>query len=644
MTPRVARVVLDTPLPQLDHVYDYAVPEALQAVIQVGMRVRVPLQRSGRVTQGWVIGLAESSEFTGKLSPVSALLTNTSVLPEHVYRLARTVADRSAGVVSDVIRLAVPARHATAEKAFLAALAEAAAGSAPESTPTHASSFPSHTRRAYRVAEPGVLSTELGPVPRWAARLAEEAAREFTSGRSVVIATPDYRDQHFLERALEVAGMAEHVVRVDARLSPKERFANHLRLISGVPAIAIGNRSVLYAPVAEAAHLMVWNDSDPSFVEQLSPGAHARDVALQRSTLFETSLTLSSFAPSTEVQRLLDLNWLELDSPDRPVKPKVQVAEAAQMSGMTSAAFLQSKEAIKHGPVLLQVAQPGFSTGAMCRSCHTRATCPQCGGSVFFPNKNAPARCRSCGATPFDWKCRQCSLNEMAPVGAAASRTAEQLVKAFPGVPIVIADGEHQVLEVGSAPALVIATRGAEPVADGGYRAVVLLDGARLLAREGLRVTEDAIRLWTGAAALASSDGVVLMTDVTGPLAAAFANWSFTELVRQELRDRAALKLPPAARIASLTCQSSVMPEVLKTVNDELVASKAAHVFGPLEVERNTERLVVQFDYARTESVATVLKALAVRLAATPRKAFETERAERPRATVRIRFDDPEVF
>src|SRR3546814_18694850 len=46
----------------------------------------------------------------------------------------------------------------------------------------------------------------------------------------------------------------------------------------------------------------------------------------------------------------------------------------------------------------------------------------------------------------------------------------------------------RSVAEVDSRPALVVATRGAEPFAPGGYTAVVLLDGERMLLSEALHI------------------------------------------------------------------------------------------------------------------------------------------------------------
>ena len=123
----VAKVVLDSPLPRLDHLFDYRVPESLRDGIVVGARVKVPLRVAGRVADGWVVALAATSEAPGELSPVEKVVSPAPVLAPEVWRLARAVADRSAGVASDVLRIAVPKRQVRVEQRWLAAEPEAPA-------------------------------------------------------------------------------------------------------------------------------------------------------------------------------------------------------------------------------------------------------------------------------------------------------------------------------------------------------------------------------------------------------------------------------------------------------------------------------------------------------------------------------------
>ena len=100
---------------------------------------------------------------------------------------------------------------------------------------------------------------------------------------------------------------------------------------------------------------------------------------------------------------------------------------------------------------------------------------------------------------------------------------------------MIIADGERPCSPCGSEPALVIATRGAEPVAAGGYRAVLLLDGERMVARESLRVGEDCLRWWSNAAALAARGATTVLVGIGDALATALATWQQADYARAEL-------------------------------------------------------------------------------------------------------------
>jgi primosomal protein N' (replication factor Y) (superfamily II helicase) len=56
---RVARVLLDSPLPQLDRLFDYALPAALVDDAVAGARVKVPLRSAGRMVEGWIIEIVD---------------------------------------------------------------------------------------------------------------------------------------------------------------------------------------------------------------------------------------------------------------------------------------------------------------------------------------------------------------------------------------------------------------------------------------------------------------------------------------------------------------------------------------------------------------------------------------------------------
>jgi len=109
----VARVLVDVPLAHLDRPFDYLVPERMSESAVPGCRVRVRF--AGQLTGGFLLERVAVSEHPGRLAVLERAVSPERVLTPEIAALAREVADRYAGTVADVLRLAIPPRHAGAE-------------------------------------------------------------------------------------------------------------------------------------------------------------------------------------------------------------------------------------------------------------------------------------------------------------------------------------------------------------------------------------------------------------------------------------------------------------------------------------------------------------------------------------------------
>ncbi|ANP72794.1 hypothetical protein [Cryobacterium arcticum] len=726
----IARVLIDSPLPQLDHLFDYAIPDELAHLAQPGVRVRVPLRSANRVADGYVIdlidpqaaprtaqpgpaasastldGLAADGGYSGKLSPVESIVSAVPVLSMPVWQLARRLADRAAGNASDIVRLGVPPRAVRVEKAWLAARAsEAGAGSsgAPETAELAEPGFAEYppgtlgtiVAERLRVAIaavpslvrlPGaeadaagaadvatVVATDVkssskkgadsgSTVGTWAITMAELAVSALRQGKSSILVTPDFRDQDQLQAALAMLAPAADVVRVDARQANPDRYRGFLSLLEGTPRIIVGNRSAVYAPAHDLGLIVIWDDGDPLYGEQLSPYVHARDAALIRREAADCALVFLGHSRSVETERLIEIGWLRAVHPAKDVHPRVipttfqsEPDAQARAARIPSAAWLAAKEAVRTGPVLVQVASPGYAPMLACRSCGQSARCTQCQGPLAQSSANATPACRWCGHLAAGWHCSHCEGTQLRVVTVGTGRTAEELGRAFPGSRVIVADGEHTVQTIGPEPALVIATRGAEPIPRNGYSAILILDGERMLARESLRVGEDCLRWWANAAALAAPGASVMLAGVGGSLARALNTWQPGPYAAAELADRRQLRFPPAVRVASVTGTSAEVAAALESLDDLPgldVLGPVAHEpggtgpsgSGPNRATGGTPsvRAIVRFGYPLGDEVARTLKAAIVRNAASRRKPKGA--AFRPAPTLRVRFDDPELL
>ena len=288
--------------------------------------------------------------------------------------------------------------------------------------------------------------------------------------------------------------------------------------------------------------------------------------------------------------------------------------------------------------MLVQVARPGYAPRLVCASCGHDARCPRCTGPLAMKNAHSRPTCRWCGAIAAQWSCPTCEGTALRQIGQGTVRTAEDLGRAFPGVRVILADGDHPVQTVGPEPTLVIATRGAEPIASGGYRAVLLLDGENMVARESLRVGEDCLRWWSNAIALSAAGAPCVLVGVGGALASALATWRLPDYARAELDDRRRLRFPPAVRVATVTGTADAVASAVA----KAVQIGKTDALGPVDTEDGV-RAMVRFDYADGPAVAAALRAEVIRSATRRRKlAAGGDRAALP--TLRVRCDDPEPF
>jgi primosomal protein N' (replication factor Y) len=186
----VARICVDLPLAHLDRPFDYRVPENLDADAVPGCRVRVRF--AGQLVDGFLLDRAEETEHKGKLAFLERVVSAEPVLAPEIATLARLIADRYAGTLADVLRLAIPPRHARVEQQDTPAAPPPPAKPDPEGWrryprgPAYLDAL-HHGRQAHAV-------WQAVPMEDWPARLAEAAATVAATGRGVILVVPDHRD------------------------------------------------------------------------------------------------------------------------------------------------------------------------------------------------------------------------------------------------------------------------------------------------------------------------------------------------------------------------------------------------------------------------------------------------------------------
>ena len=589
----VARVAVDVPLAHLDRPFDYLVPERLAAAAVPGARVRVRF--AGRLTGGYLLARAEVSEHDGSLSFLERVVSPEPVLTAEIAGLARAVADRYGGTLADVLRLAIPPRHARAEAAGRDGRPQWPARPAPGSWARYRAG-PAFLAALADGRAPRAIWSAL-PGPDWPGEIAVAAATAAAAGRGAIAIVPDSRDLDSVDTALTALLGAGSHVSLSAGLGPAERYRRWLKVLRGETLIVAGTRSAMFAPVTALGLVLLWDDGDDLHAEPRAPYPHAREVLGIRAHRAGAAALIGGFARTAEATQLMSAGWARALGGDRAAvrrhAPLITAAAgdaelardpAARSARMPGLALRTARDALASGPVLFQVPRRGYVVAAACERCHARAICAACGGPLALQAARSAATCRWCAAPAASPACPGCGHTGLRALVTGAGRTAEELGRAFPSVPVRTSGRAEVIREVPSAAAVVVATPGAEPRADGGYAAAILLDGWALLGRPSLRAAEEALRRWLNAAALVrpATDGgaVIVVADSGIPAVQALIRWDPVTHAERELAERATLRFPPAVRMAALAGPGAAVRAVLAAA----ALPPGADVLGPVPV------------------------------------------------------------
>ncbi len=588
----IAQVLVDLPLAHLDRPFDYLVPVTMATTAVPGSRVKVRF--AGQDVDAYVVARVAETEHTGRLAYLRRVVSPEPVLSSEIAAVVGEVAARYAGTRSDVLRLAVPARHARTEKLASTPAAELGAARSPEHW--RAYQHGPETLDGLAAGESPRAVWTVGPGDDAFGLLAEAVIATAVSGRGALVCLPDVRDVTRLDTVLTARlGEGRHVV-LTADSGPAKRYQAFLAVARGAARIVIGTRAAAFAPVHELGLVAIWDDGDDLYAEPRAPYPHTREVLLIRAQRSGCAVLLAAHARSVEAEYLVRSGWAtEVVLPRTALRDRVTASitggsdvdlardPGARTSRLPHEVFEVLRGALALGPVLVQTPRSGYATRLACETCRTPAACTSCHGPLRILGPQSPPTCTWCGTAAVGWSCPECGGRGLRAPVLGDLRTAEELGRAFPSVPVQTSSGDRVLVAVRPQPAIVVATPGAEPTVEGGYAAVVLLDTWLLLARSDLRAQEEALRRWLNAAALVGSPGgrtgrVVAVGDPGRPVLQALVRWDPAGFAQREITERQGAHLPPASRVATVTGPADLLEAALEA----LVLPQGAEVLGPV--------------------------------------------------------------
>ncbi len=447
----VAEVCVEKLPVHLDQTFDYLVPAKFGSQAVPGTKVKVPF--GGQTLDGYVVARKDTSAHEGRLAALKSVVSGVPLLPDDSLALYRSVANYYGGSLSDVTRLAIPPRHARAEKRFLSRIAELDApedrGSDSSSTDEDhvvavvdeaigerttswdpyeagaafvqrlsahcsiksASSDALPGPRAVWTALPG-FGTHCAPQlhdldAHWAVALVELVEEVRACGKATLVVVPSARDLARLKSVLSSLGYSQELgaekvfAELSHELTAEERYYNFLSALYGRVDLVIGTRASALVPLPRLGLTVCWDDAHIGHQELHAPYPHVREILSLRSELTNCALIIGSHGRSVQSQALVANGWApQIVAPRaivRSAAPRVVAFgehEIDRDSGgkhgrLPSRVWQRISAALKQGPVLIQVPRSGYVPFVACARCRTAAHCKTCHGPLALASSTA---------------------------------------------------------------------------------------------------------------------------------------------------------------------------------------------------------------------------------------------------------------
>ncbi|HVR99789.1 MAG TPA: primosomal protein N' [Thermoanaerobaculia bacterium] len=281
-------------------------------------------------------------------------------------------------------------------------------------------------------------------------RAAEET---LARGRSVILLVPEIALVPALAREVEQRFGNELAI-LHSGLGSGERRQEWERVRSGEARVVLGPRSALFAPVADLGLLVVDEEQDTSYKQEVTPRYNARDLALVRGRNAGAAVLLVSATPSLESRfnaahgKLAPLRLTARAG--QGTLPEGILVDLREEGVSRRPGEVHFSERLRHEitealaageQIILLRNRRGYAPMLLCRACGEDMRCADCGLPRTYHRREKRLICHYCGSgLPVPDRCPVCSETALEPIGAGTERVEERFQELFPGVTLDVLD------------------------------------------------------------------------------------------------------------------------------------------------------------------------------------------------------------
>lgn len=272
-------------------------------------------------------------------------------------------------------------------------------------------------------------------------------------GRSVILLVPEIALVPALARDLRQR-FGRGLAILHSGLSGGERQQEWERLRRGEARVVLGPRSAVFAPLPEPGLIVVDEEQDPSYKQDVTPRYSGRDLALVRGRAAAATVVLASATPSLESRLNVERGKLgSLALTERvggaalPEGVLVDLRREAPPSRPGEIHFTPTlKERLEAAftagdQVILLRNRRGYAPIYLCRACGEDHRCEDCGLPRTFHRRAGYLQCHYCGSTrPVPGECGNCGQQALEAVGTGTERVEETFRELYPDVAVDVLD------------------------------------------------------------------------------------------------------------------------------------------------------------------------------------------------------------
>lgn len=273
------------------------------------------------------------------------------------------------------------------------------------------------------------------------------------AGKQAIVLVPEISlTPQIMERFISRFGKRVSVTH--SRLSLGERLDQWRKARDGEISIIIGPRSALFMPFSNLGVIVMDECHESSYISDVTPKYHTREVARKLSELTGALLVMGSATPDIDsYHRAVTGEFLLLQLKERTKGsrlPEVFVTDMRKEleDGNRSAFGLPLQQAIRENlekgqQTMLFLNRRGYSTFVSCRKCGEALTCPSCNVSYTYHASDKALVCHYCGKeVPVPKTCPSCGSHYIRYFGTGTQKIEEETRRLFPEASVLRMDAD----------------------------------------------------------------------------------------------------------------------------------------------------------------------------------------------------------